>query len=63
MGDPGFDAGVDEVDELAEAINNMLENLRDLVSHIQNTSGAVASSSTNLSGDAEGVKMGASMQT
>ncbi len=45
----------DEVDALADAINNMLGNLRDLVSHIQNTARAVAESSADLSNNAEGV--------
>ena len=44
----------DEVDALAEAINHMLENLRALVSHIQNTAHAVAESARELSRDAEG---------
>jgi methyl-accepting chemotaxis protein len=45
----------DEVDALSSSINYMLENLRELVSHIQRTSRAVAESARDLSGTAEGV--------
>lgn len=49
----------DEVDTLANSINYMLENLRELVSHIQRTSRAVADSANDLSGTAEGVNASA----
>ncbi|MBN1961321.1 MAG: methyl-accepting chemotaxis protein [Deltaproteobacteria bacterium] len=45
----------DEVDALASSINYMLENLRELVSHIQRTAAAVADSAHHLSHSAEGV--------
>jgi len=45
----------EEVDNLANSINYMLENLRELVAHIQRTSRAVAESAKGLSGTAEGV--------
>lgn len=45
----------DEVDALASSINYMLENLRELVSHIQRTARAVAESANDLSGTAGGV--------
>lgn len=45
----------DEVDALTKSINYMLENLRELVSHIQRTSRAVAESARDLSTTAEGV--------
>ena len=45
----------DEVDDLANSINYMLQNLRELVAHIQRTSGAVALSAQGLSSTAEGV--------
>ena len=45
----------DEVDALASSINYMLGNLRELVSHIQRTSRAVADSARDLSRTAEGV--------
>lgn len=45
----------DEVDALATSINYMLDNLRELVSHIQRTSAAVAESANALSSTAEGV--------
>jgi len=45
----------DEVDTLASSINYMLENLRELVAHIQRTARAVAESANHLSGSAEGV--------
>ncbi len=48
-------ASVDEVGALANSINYMLENLRELVSHIQRTSRAVADSANDLSSTAEGV--------
>ncbi|MBI3179725.1 MAG: methyl-accepting chemotaxis protein, partial [Deltaproteobacteria bacterium] len=48
-------AAPDEVDALANSINYMLENLRELVSHIQRTSRAVAESAKDLSRTAEGV--------
>lgn len=40
--------GFDEIDELAVAIDNMQDNLRELVSHIQRTSLQVAESATAL---------------
>ena len=45
----------DEVDHLAGAINQMLENLRELVSRMQTTARHVASSANTLSGAAERV--------
>ncbi len=45
----------DEVDALASSINYMLENLRELVSHIQRTARAVAESANDLSDTAGGV--------
>ncbi|MBI5509772.1 MAG: methyl-accepting chemotaxis protein [Deltaproteobacteria bacterium] len=45
----------DEVDLLANSINYMLDNLRELVAHIQRTSRAVADSARDLSRTAEGV--------
>ncbi|MBC7792562.1 MAG: methyl-accepting chemotaxis protein [Clostridia bacterium] len=45
----------DEVDALASSINYMLENLRELVSHIQRTARAVAESANGLSSTAGGV--------
>ncbi len=40
--------GADEIDELAQSIANMQENLRDLVSHIQRTSHSVADSASDM---------------
>lgn len=45
----------DEVDALASSINYMLENLRELVAHMQRTARAVAESANDLSSTAEGV--------
>lgn len=45
----------DEVDTVAESINTMLDNLRELVSHLQKTSRNVAESATTLSTAAENV--------
>lgn len=45
----------DEVDSLAEAINHMLDNLRDLVQRLQKTARHVASSANTLSAAAERV--------
>src|SRR4051794_35732545 len=45
----------DEVDSLAAAINQMLENLRELVSRLQKTARHVASSANTLSAAAERV--------
>jgi methyl-accepting chemotaxis protein len=45
----------DEVDSLADAINHMLENLRDLVQRLQKTARHVASSANTLSAAAERV--------
>ncbi len=45
----------DEVDTLGSSINYMLENLRELVSHIQRTARAVAESANDLSDTAGGV--------
>jgi len=45
----------DEVDTLANSINFMLDNLRELVAHIQRTARAVADSARDLSRTAEGV--------
>jgi methyl-accepting chemotaxis protein len=47
--------GKDEIDELAAAISNMQENLRELVGHIQHTARSVAESAKDLQGSAEGV--------
>ena len=46
----------DEVDELANSINHLLQSLRDLVTHIQRTSGAVADSAHGLTSTADGVR-------
>jgi methyl-accepting chemotaxis protein len=48
----------DEVDALASSINYMLENLRELVAHIQRTARAAAESASHLSTSAEGVNAG-----
>jgi len=48
-------AGKDEIDELATAISNMQENLRELVRHIQHTAQSVADSANDLQRSAEGV--------
>lgn len=45
----------DEVDDLAQAINLMQQNLRELVVHIQRTSGAVSESARELSATADGM--------
>ncbi len=45
----------DEIDELAGAISNMQENLRELVGHIQRTAQSVADSANDLQRSAEGV--------
>ncbi|MGQ0505248.1 MAG: methyl-accepting chemotaxis protein [Myxococcaceae bacterium] len=45
----------DEIDELAMAISNMQENLRELVGHIQRTAQSVADSANELQRSAEGV--------
>jgi methyl-accepting chemotaxis protein len=45
----------DEVDELTSAINNMQENLRELVGHIQNTAQSVSESASELQRSAEHV--------
>ncbi len=45
----------DDIDELAVAIRDMQENLRELVGHIQHTALAVADSSNELQKSAEGV--------
>jgi methyl-accepting chemotaxis protein len=47
--------GRDEIDELATAIRNMQENLRELVGHIQHTAQSVADSATDLQRSAENV--------
>jgi methyl-accepting chemotaxis protein len=57
----------DEVDELTSAINNMQENLRELVGHLQNTSASVSESATDLQRSAEHVsgsteEVGSSME-
>ena len=56
--------GADEVDELTLAISNMQDNLRELVSHIQKTSRAVADSADemqvstgNVNGSAEDIQV------
>jgi methyl-accepting chemotaxis protein len=63
--DSGF--GKDEIDELATAIANMQENLRELVGHIQHTAQSVADSASDLQRSAENVnasteEVGSSMQ-
>ena len=63
--DLGF--GKDEIDELAIAIGNMQENLRELVGHIQHTAQSVADSASDLQRSAENVnasteEVGASME-
>lgn len=47
--------GLDEIDELAVAIENMQENLRELVAHIRRTSTQVADSAANLMQSTENV--------
>jgi methyl-accepting chemotaxis protein len=47
--------GKDEIDELAIAISNMQENLRDLVGHIQHTAQSVSDSAKDLQKSAEHV--------
>ena len=47
--------GRDDLDELAVAISNMQENLRELVGHIQRTAAQVADSANALQHSAEGV--------
>ena len=47
--------GRDEIDELAAAINNMKENLRELVGHIQRTAQSVSDSAVELQRSAENV--------
>lgn len=47
--------GRDEIDELATAITNMQENLRELVGHIQRTAQSVADSANDLQRSAENV--------
>jgi methyl-accepting chemotaxis protein len=59
--------GKDEIDELALAISNMQENLRELVGHIQHTAQSVADSATDLQRSAEHVnasteEVGSSME-
>jgi methyl-accepting chemotaxis protein len=45
----------DDLDELAVAISNMQENLRELVGHIQRTAASVADSANALQHSAEGI--------
>ncbi len=45
----------DDIDELATAISNMQQNLRELVGHIQHTAQSVADSANDLQRSAEGV--------
>jgi methyl-accepting chemotaxis protein len=52
---PSFRLGYDEIDELAVAIGNMQDNLRELVAHIQRTSTQVADSAAGLMGSTETV--------
>ncbi len=57
----------DDIDELAEAISNMQENLRELVGHIQHTAQLVSDSANDLQRSAEGVnasteEVGSSME-
>lgn len=49
----------DEVDQVSRSINTMLENLRELVSHLQKTSRNVAENATTMSGAAEGMNTSA----
>ncbi len=51
----GSRAFPDELDDLAQAIDNMRLNLEDLVAHIRKTANDVADASEKLSGDAENV--------
>jgi methyl-accepting chemotaxis protein len=53
--DPAWFKGHDEIDDLAEAIRTMQENLRDLVSRIQRTAQSVAESANELQNSAEDV--------
>ena len=50
--------GLDEVDELTKAIANMQENLRELVGHIQRTSGAVGDRATQMEEESAYVSSG-----
>ena len=43
-----FRMGSDEIDELADSISKMQENLRDLVSHIQRTAKSVSDSASDM---------------
>jgi len=59
--------GKDEIDELAVAISNMQENLRELVGHIQHTAQSVSDSAIDLQRSAENVnasteEVGSSME-
>lgn len=45
----------DELDDLAQAINHMLQTLRELVTHMQRTSSAVSESARELANSAEGM--------
>ncbi|HVE88029.1 MAG TPA: methyl-accepting chemotaxis protein, partial [Myxococcales bacterium] len=47
--------GKDEIDELALAISNMQENLRELVGHIQHTAQSVSDSATDFQRSSENV--------
>ena len=53
----------DEVDDLRSAINLMLDNFRELVTHMQRTSRSVAESSNELRNGAEGVNASAAEVT
>jgi methyl-accepting chemotaxis protein len=53
----------DDIDELSVAIADMQENLRELVSHIQNTAQLVADSANELEHSAEGVSLQAGEAT
>ncbi len=53
VAEAGF--GRDEIDELATAITNMQENLRELVGHIQHTAQSVSDSANDLQRSAENV--------
>ncbi|HYG69997.1 MAG TPA: methyl-accepting chemotaxis protein, partial [Anaeromyxobacteraceae bacterium] len=53
--EPAWFKGHDEIDDLAEAIRTMQENLRDLVSRIQRTAQSVSESANELQNSAEDV--------
>lgn len=53
----------DEIDELRVSINRMLDNFRELLSHVQRTSNSVAETATDLKTGVEGVNASAAEVT